>query len=90
MIKIIDTYPQIESLFTNKQFNFEEWKLYINSLYDQSTHIFVDDLKECLDSGSYVYERDVLPIINAVYEHPCLAILHSSFSILPYTSPLIL
>ncbi len=79
MIKIIDTYPQIESLFTNKQFNFEEWKLYINSLYDQSTHIFVDDLKECLDSGSYVYERDVLPIINAVYEHPCLAILHSSF-----------
>ena len=60
MIKIIDTYPQIDSLFASKQFNFEGWKLYINSLYNQSAQIFIDDLKECLNSGSYVYERDVL------------------------------
>ena len=79
MIKIIDTYPQIDSLFASKQFNFEGWKLYINSLYNQSAQIFIDDLKECLNSGSYVYERDILPIINAVYEHPRLAILYSSF-----------
>ena len=79
MIKIIDTYPQIDSLFVSKQFNFEGWKLYINSLYNQSDQIFIDDLKECLNSGSYVYERDIFPVINAVYEHPRLAILYSSF-----------
>ena len=36
MIKIIDTYSQIESLFDNGTFNVEKWELYINSIYDNS------------------------------------------------------
>ncbi|MBQ7010566.1 MAG: hypothetical protein IJN63_02575 [Clostridia bacterium] len=79
MIKIIDTYSQIESLFDNGSFNIEKWELYINSIYAGSAHIFKDDLKDCLDNGNFVYEKDILPILNAVYKNPQLVNLHSSF-----------
>lgn len=79
MIKIIDTLPQIDSLFDSGTFNLETWEEYINSIYEKSANIFEDDLKEYLDSGNYVYENDVLPIINAVNGHSELETLHTSF-----------
>ena len=79
MIKIIDTYPQIETLFDNGIFNIEKWELYINSIYANSAYIFKDDLMDCLDNGDYTYEKDVLPILNAVFDNPQLETLHSSF-----------
>ena len=79
MINIIDTYPQINSLFENGMFNQEKWELYINSVYVDSANVFINDLKECLDSGNYVYEKDVLPILNAVHSHSELETLHASF-----------
>ena len=79
MIKIIDTYSQIETLFDNGTFNVEKWELYINSIYDNSANIFKDDLRECLDSGNFVYEKDILPVLNAVYNNPQLDVLYSSF-----------
>lgn len=79
MIRIIDTHAQIESLFTQGEFNWEAWESYIDSIYENSAAIFKDDLKECLDSGGYIYEKDVLPIINAVHGHPALETLHTSF-----------
>lgn len=79
MIKIIDTYPQINTLFENGEFHRTNWEVYINSVYDNSAHVFINDLNECLDDGNYVYEKDVLPILNAVHNHPELEMLHSSF-----------
>lgn len=79
MIKIIDTYSQIGILFDDGTFNIEKWESYINSIYDNSANIFKDDLREYLDSGNYIYEKDILPILNAVYEHSKLATLHSLF-----------
>lgn len=79
MITIFDTYLQIDTLFENEMFHRDKWVLYINSIYDNSANIFINDLQECLDNGNYVYERDVLPIINAVHRHPALATLHASF-----------
>ena len=79
MIKIMDTYSQIETLFDNGMFNIEKWELYINSIYDKSASVFKDDLRECLDSGNYIYEKDILPILNAVYNNPQLETLYSSF-----------
>ena len=79
MIRIVDTYPQISALFENGVFSQAKWEVYINSVYDKSADVFINDLNECLDSGSYVYEKDVLPIINAVHKHPKLEALHSSF-----------
>lgn len=80
MIKIIDTFLQIDSLFDNGTFNLKTWKEYINSIYDKVSDIFEEDLKECLDSGNYVYENDILPIINAVHGHSALETLHTSFT----------
>lgn len=80
MIKIVDTYSKIDTLFVNGTFSLEKWELYINSIYDNSADIFKNDLKEYLDSGKYVYEKDILPIINAVNGHPALETLHSSFN----------
>lgn len=78
MIKTIDTYSQIDTLFDNGKFNTEKWELYINSIYDECADIFKNDLRYYLDSGNYVYEKDILPIINAVYKNPQLQALHSS------------
>lgn len=79
MIKIIDTYSQIGALFDEGTFNLEKWELYINSIYDKSANLFKDDLKESLDSGNYVYEKDVLPILNAICNNPQLETMYSSF-----------
>jgi len=79
MIRIIDTYSQIATLFDNGMFNIDKWKFYINSIYDKSASIFIDDLRDYLDSGNYVYEKDILPILNAVNDNPQLVSLHSSF-----------
>lgn len=79
MIKIIDTLSQINSLFDDRTFNIGKWENYINSTYDKSADIFKNDLKEQLESGDYIYEKDILPIINAVYENISLQILQTSF-----------
>ncbi len=72
MIKIMDTHSQIDTLFVNGTFDLEKWESYMNSLYKNSADIFKNDLKEYLNSGEYVYEKDILPILNAVYQHPKL------------------
>ncbi len=79
MINIIDTYPQINYLFENGVFDRVKWESYINSVYDNSADVFINDLNECLDGTNYVYERDVLPILNAVHRHSELETLHASF-----------
>ena len=79
MIKIIDTLSQINSLFDDRTFNIGKWENYINSIYDKSADIFKNDLKEYLESGDYIYEKDILPIINAVYDNISLQILQTSF-----------
>lgn len=79
MIKVIDTFSQISDLFEEGRFVFDKWKIYFDSIYDNASNFIIDDMKECLDSGNYEYEKDILPIINAVYRHPDLEVLHSSF-----------
>lgn len=79
MITIIDTYLQIEFLFENGVFDRDKWEGYINSLYDNSAPMFIDDMAECLESGNCVYEKDILPIINAVHGHSALEAMHTSF-----------
>lgn len=79
MIRIIDTYSQINSLFEDECFHQARWEAYINGIYDNSASIFINDLEDCLDGASYTYEKDVLPILNAVYRHEKLEELHTSF-----------
>ena len=79
MINIIDTYPQINMLFINQSLDLAEWERYINAIYSDSANIFKKDLEEYLNSGEYTFEKDFLPIINAVRNHPQLEMLHNSF-----------
>ncbi len=79
MIRIFDTLPQIDSLFDDKAFNEEKWESYINTIYDKSANIFKSDLKEYLQSGNYIWEKDILPIINTVPGHASLHTLQTSF-----------
>lgn len=79
MIKIIDTLSQIDSLFDNGNFIIEKWENYINSTYARSAGVFKKDLKEYLESGNYVYKKDILPIINSVYNNTSLQILQVLF-----------
>ncbi len=79
MIKIIDTYAEINTLFENETFNLIKWESYINSIYENSADIFKKDLVEYLSSGEFIYEKDILPIINSANRHPALDILHNSF-----------
>ena len=79
MIKIIDTFAQINDLFDDGKFILDKWKTYMNSIYGNAANLVINDMKECFGSGDYGYEKDILPIITAVYKHADLEILHSSF-----------
>ncbi len=79
MINVIDTYSKIDSLFVSGTFCIEKWEQYINTIYGQSATLFINDMNDCLQSGEYAYEKDILPVINSVYGHPELETLHSSF-----------
>lgn len=79
MIKVIDTHSQIDGLFIEGRFDFEKWQKYINLIYSDCDKMFTDDVKECTATGKYTWEKDFLPIIEAVYESQKLAELHSSF-----------
>ena len=43
--------------------------------------MFEDDIKEYIDTGKYTFEKDFLPIINAVHKNPSLEQLHYSFKV---------
>lgn len=79
MVQIIDTFSQIGEVFCNGRFDLKRWREYINTIYRNTSDIFEDDLKEYVDSGSYTYEDDILPILNRVQGHPFLETLHTSF-----------
>lgn len=80
MIAVIDTYPQISGLFDHGMFQSDRWENYINSIYANSAHIFWEDVKECVNSGLYTFEKNFLPVINAVFHNPKLDVLHENFS----------
>lgn len=79
MIKIIDTYGEIASLFDKNVFNSTKWEVYMNSIYPDSANIFKNEVNAYLASGKYTFERDFLPILNAVSNNPNLDVLHRSF-----------
>lgn len=79
MVQIIDTFSQIGEVFCNGRFGLKRWREYINTIYRNTSDIFEDDLQEYIDSGSYTYEDDILPLLNRVQGHPFLETLHTSF-----------
>lgn len=65
-MKIIDTYPAILEAFEGFAFCFEKWKSYIDSKLPDAYSFIVSDTKECLEAGGVSWEKDYLPVLNAV------------------------
>ena len=80
MIRTIDASQAIPELYTAAGFDPSRWEVYINSLYENSAHIFADEVREYLKSGEYTFEKDFLPILNAVPGNPDLPVLRANFS----------
>lgn len=80
MIRIIDTSDKIESLFIDSKFDLFAWEAYINSIYKNCAHYFTDDMNECIATGKYTFDRDFLPIINAVYNNANIPELQKNFN----------
>lgn len=78
MIKIIDTFDQVQSLLSGASFDLGAWESYVNSIYKNSSNLFLADMQKMLSSG-YTFEKDFLPVILAVRNHPKLSELHQSF-----------
>ena len=65
-MKIIDTYPAMLAAYEQSTFNFEKWKSYIDSAFPGISSPIVSDAQKCLETGSVSWERDYLPVLNAV------------------------
>jgi len=82
MTKIVDTYDKISDLFVNGEIDLDKWKKYIYSVDEGGEKILdllISDAKSCISTGMVTFEKDYLPVINAVYNNPKLFELHQSF-----------
>lgn len=79
MLRIIDTFSGIHTLYDQGKFNPERWAHYINSVYAESAPLFWRDLDDYFHNGDMSFEKDFLPLIEAVPTHPGLQELHESF-----------
>lgn len=80
MIDIINTCSQIAELFEDGNLHLGKWEQYMNSIYDNSAYMLKEDLEEYFVSGHYTFEKDFLPMINAVCKNPALELLQDSFA----------
>lgn len=58
MLKIINMSGQIDDLFDKGAFSRDKWREYINSIYEDSSHLFEDEVEEYIASGEYTFEKD--------------------------------
>lgn len=80
MIRTIDASQAVSEIYTAAGFDYGRWKAYINALYENSAAVFADEVREYLKSGEYTFEKDFLPILNAVPGNPDLPVLRENFS----------
>lgn len=65
-MRIIDTYPAMLAAYEGTVFQFERWKSYIEAALPGASSLFISDLKQCLETGKVSWEKDYLPVLNAV------------------------
>ena len=57
MLKIINTSGQIDDLFDKGAFSRDKWREYINSIYEDSSHLFEDEVEDILRAESIPLKR---------------------------------
>ncbi|HJB38649.1 MAG TPA: hypothetical protein H9942_11395 [Candidatus Acutalibacter ornithocaccae] len=79
MIRCVDTFSEIPTIYPNGVFDLARWRAYAQNHFGENISLFEDDMNECLATGSYTFERDYLPVLQAVWQHPWLEEMHQSF-----------
>lgn len=79
MIRCVDTFSEIPTIYPNGVFDLARWRAYAQNHFGENISLFEDDMNECLATGSYTFERDYLPMLQAVWQHPWLEEMHQSF-----------
>ena len=80
MIRILDTYTAIPEAFEDGRFSRERWRDYLDRACPGLAPMVIRDAEEALSAGTVTFERDYLPVLNAVAQRPgdC-ALAHESF-----------
>lgn len=79
MLRCVDTFSEIPALFPRGVFELAAWRAYAQARFGSGASLFEDDMNDCLLTGNYTYERDFLPVLQAVWNHPRLEEMHQSF-----------
>lgn len=74
LMNFIDTYDEILSCFSSKQFNIELWENYLNVISKELSNKVKRDIK------GYNYRKDILPVVEtALKSREKLKQVHESF-----------
>lgn len=65
-MNIIDATKDILTAYENNQFNIEKWKSYMDAALPQAKQICLQDLKDSISPDGLSWEKDYLPVLNAV------------------------
>ena len=68
-MRIINTYPAMLAAYEGTAFRFEKWKSYLDSVLPGAASLFISDMKQCLETGGFSWEKDYLPVLNAAALH---------------------
>lgn len=79
-MSIIDTYPAILQAYEASAFRFEKWKTYMDTVLPGLSPLLIADAKECLECEGVSWEKNYLPVLNAVAQNEKLReTAHGSF-----------
>lgn len=65
-MRITDTFPALLAAYDGPAFSFGRWKEYIDAALPGLSPLLISDVKAVLVTGSFTWERDYLPVLNAV------------------------
>lgn len=79
MIRCKNVLAQGQQVYESGVFCREKWERYIELALPGSKEMLLADVQACLDTGKYTWEKDFLPVLQAVPGHPELKTLTENF-----------
>ena len=68
-MKIVNTYPALLAAYENGAFCLDRWRTYMDGALPQVMPLALKDLEKSIGSSGVSWERDVLPVLNAVWSN---------------------
>jgi len=66
MLKIINAVEGFEKLYLDGNFKLEFWNAYMDGILPNHKSLFLDNMNQTIAAGIYTFEKDYLPVLNAV------------------------